>query len=39
MTYVSTWSGFVYAVFVVDTYSRRIVGLARLDIDDQLAGA
>lgn len=26
MTYVSTWSGFVYAAFVVDAYSRRIVG-------------
>lgn len=25
-TYVSTWSGFVYAAFVIDTYSRRIVG-------------
>jgi putative transposase len=26
MTYVSTWSGFVYAAFVIDAYSRRIVG-------------
>ena len=25
MTYVSTWSGFVYTAFVVDAYSRRIV--------------
>jgi putative transposase len=25
-TYVPTWSGFVYVAFVVDTYSRRIVG-------------
>ena len=26
LTYVATWSGFVYAAFVVDAYSRRIVG-------------
>jgi putative transposase len=26
LTYVSTWSGFVYAAFVVDVFSRRIVG-------------
>jgi putative transposase len=25
-TYVSTWSGFVYVAFVIDTYARRIVG-------------
>ena len=25
-TYVATWSGFVYVVFVVDAYARRIVG-------------
>jgi len=25
-TYVSTWQGFVYAAFVVDTYANRIVG-------------
>lgn len=25
-TYVSTWAGFVYVAFVVDTYARRIVG-------------
>ena len=25
-TYVATWSGFVYVSFVVDTFSRRIVG-------------
>jgi transposase InsO family protein len=25
-TYVSTWSGFVYVAFVIDAYSRRIVG-------------
>ena len=25
-TYVSTWSGFVYAAFVIDAYARRIVG-------------
>jgi putative transposase len=25
-TYVSTWSGFVYVVFVIDAYARRIVG-------------
>jgi len=26
LTYVTTWSGFVYAAFVIDVYSRRIVG-------------
>jgi putative transposase len=26
LTYVSTWSGFVYVAFVVDAFSRRIVG-------------
>jgi putative transposase len=25
-TYVATWSGFVYAAFVVDVFARRIVG-------------
>jgi len=25
-TYVATWSGFVYAAFVIDAYARRIVG-------------
>jgi transposase InsO family protein len=25
-TYVATWSGFVYAAFVIDVYARRIVG-------------
>jgi len=25
-TYVSTWSGFVYVAFVIDAYTRRIVG-------------
>ncbi len=26
LTYVSTWTGFVYAAFVIDVYSRRILG-------------
>jgi len=26
ITYVSTWSGFAYVAFVVDVFSRRIVG-------------
>ena len=26
LTYVRTWSGWVYAAFVVDVYSRRIMG-------------
>jgi putative transposase len=26
LTYVSTWSGFAYAAFVVDAYARRILG-------------
>jgi putative transposase len=25
-TYVATWSGFVYVVFVIDVYARRILG-------------
>ena len=25
-TYVSTWTGFVYVAFVIDAFSRRIVG-------------
>lgn len=25
-TYLSTWSSFVYVVFVIDAYARRIVG-------------
>ena len=25
-TYVSTWSGFIYVAFVIDTFARRIVG-------------
>lgn len=25
-TYVSTWQGFIYIVFVIDVFSRRIVG-------------
>ena len=28
-TYVATWAGFVYVAFVIDTYARRIVLLAR----------
>src|SRR5690606_29357451 len=26
LTYVATWRGFVYVAFVIDVYSRRIVG-------------
>ena len=26
LTYVATWAGFVYVAFVIDVYSRRIVG-------------
>jgi putative transposase len=26
LTYVSAWTGFVYVAFVVDAFSRRIVG-------------
>ena len=26
LTYVATWSGFVYVAFITDAYSRRIVG-------------
>ena len=28
LTYVRTWSGFVYVAFIIDVYSRMIVGLA-----------
>ena len=30
-TYVSTWSGFVYVAFVIDVFSRRIVGWRALN--------
>ena len=26
ITYVSTWSGWVYVAFVIDAYARRIIG-------------
>lgn len=26
LTYIATWSGFAYAAFIVDVYSRRVVG-------------
>jgi transposase InsO family protein len=26
ITYVATWSGFVYTAFIIDAYSRMIVG-------------
>jgi transposase InsO family protein len=26
LTYVATWRGFVYVAFVIDVFSRRIVG-------------
>jgi len=26
LTYVSTWTGFVYVAFVIDVFARRIVG-------------
>jgi transposase InsO family protein len=29
-TYVSTWMGFVYVAFVIDAYSRRILGWSPL---------
>ena len=29
LTYVVTWAGFVYVAFVVDVYSRMIVGWPR----------
>jgi len=28
LTYVATWRGFVYVAFVIDVFSRRIVGRA-----------
>jgi transposase InsO family protein len=30
LTYVATWSGFCYVAFVIDVFSRFIVGCARL---------
>lgn len=36
ITYVPTWSGFVYVAFVMDLFSRMIVGLAsRYDFADR----
>ena len=32
ITYVRTWSGFVYVSFVIDCYARMIVGVASLQI-------
>jgi len=29
LTYVATWRGFVYVTFVIDVFSRRIVGCGR----------
>jgi transposase InsO family protein len=26
LTYIATWRGFVYVAFVIDVFSRRIVG-------------
>jgi putative transposase len=31
ITYVSTWEGFVYVAFVLDAYSRRIIGWQTAD--------
>lgn len=37
-TYVATWRGFVYVAFVVDVFSRRIVGwLASTSLSTDLA--
>ena len=33
-TYVPTWMGFVYVAFVIDAYSRRIVGWRAARVDD-----
>ncbi len=30
LTYVATWRGFVYVAFVIDAFSRRIVGFGRV---------
>ena len=32
LTYVATWSGFVYVAFVIDVFSRMIVGMAGIAI-------
>src|SRR5262249_38169872 len=32
LTYVATWRGFVYVAFVIDAFSRRIVGLAGVEL-------
>ena len=36
MTYVPTWSGFIYLAVIIDTWSRRVVGWSigeQMDID------
>jgi len=35
-TYVSTWSGFVYAAFVIDAYARRIPRVGLCPPEDRL---
>ena len=38
ITYVSTWSGWVYVAFVIDAYARRILGWrAGATVDDDAA--
>jgi hypothetical protein len=32
LTYVATWQGFLYVAFVIDAYSRRIMGLQGLQV-------
>ena len=39
LTYVSTWSGFVYVAFVIDVFSRVHRGLARLKLTAHRTGA
>jgi transposase InsO family protein len=33
-TYVATWAGFVYVAFVIDLYSRAIVGWSAATVKD-----
>jgi transposase InsO family protein len=38
ITYVATWAGFVYVAFVTDVFSRKIVGLAGVELLAQRRG-
>lgn len=39
LTYVATWTGFVYVAFITDVFSRRSVGLASVELTSQRSRA